>query len=153
MERKIAEFHGREDAILYASCFDANAGLFEVLLGANDAVISDELNHASIIDGIRLTKAKRLRYSHRDINGQLTQLSLASCPQLTLLFTQLSLAIRPQSEITQIVRDNNNNCEQMICYNNNVIESKSVVVISYHIRELIYQINENNYAHVSDTHC
>ena len=70
LERKIADFHGREDAIVYASCFDANAGLFEVLLGADDAIISDELNHASIIDGIRLTKAKRLRYLHRDMNGE-----------------------------------------------------------------------------------
>lgn len=67
LERKIAKFHGREDAILYASCFDANAGLFEVLLNDQDAVISDELNHASIIDGIRLCKAKRLRYKHRDM--------------------------------------------------------------------------------------
>ena len=72
MECKIAEFHGREAAIVYASCFDANTGLFEALLGADDAVISDELNHASVIDGIRLTKAKRLRYTHRDMNGQLT---------------------------------------------------------------------------------
>ena len=70
LEQKIANFHGREDAIVYASCFDANAGLFEALLGADDAVISDELNHASIIDGIRLTKAKRLRYTHRDMNGK-----------------------------------------------------------------------------------
>jgi len=69
LEQKIAAFHGREDAIVYASCFDANAGLFEALLGADDAVISDELNHASIIDGIRLTKATRLRYTHRDMNG------------------------------------------------------------------------------------
>lgn len=68
MERKIAKFHGREDAILYASCFDANAGLFEVLLDQNDAIISDELNHASIIDGIRLCKAKRFRYKHRDVD-------------------------------------------------------------------------------------
>lgn len=55
---------------MYASCFDANAGLFEVLLGAEDAVISDELNHASIIDGIRLCKAKRLRYQHRNMEGR-----------------------------------------------------------------------------------
>lgn len=70
MERKIAEFHGREDAILYSSCFDANAGLFEALLSKDDAIISDELNHASIIDGIRLAKAERLRYSHRDMKGE-----------------------------------------------------------------------------------
>ncbi|XP_074598849.1 glycine C-acetyltransferase [Brevipalpus obovatus] len=67
LERKIAKFHGREDAILYASCFDANAGLFEVLLNDQDAIISDELNHASIIDGIRLCKANRFRYKHRDM--------------------------------------------------------------------------------------
>ena len=69
LEEKIAKFHGREDAILYASCFDANAGLFEALLTPEDAVISDTLNHASIIDGIRLCKARRLRYVHRDMTG------------------------------------------------------------------------------------
>lgn len=67
LERKVAKFHDREDAILYASCFDANAGLFEVLLTPEDAVISDELNHASIIDGIRLCKAQKMRYQHRNI--------------------------------------------------------------------------------------
>ena len=71
LERKIAEFHGREDAILYPSCFDANAGLFEVLLTPDDAVISDELNHASIIDGIRLCKANKLRYKHKDMAGRI----------------------------------------------------------------------------------
>ncbi|XP_065331495.1 2-amino-3-ketobutyrate coenzyme A ligase, mitochondrial [Cloeon dipterum] len=68
LERQISEFHGREDAILYPSCFDANAGLFEAMLGPEDAVFSDELNHASIIDGIRLCKAKKYRYKHRDLN-------------------------------------------------------------------------------------
>lgn len=67
MEEKIAKFHGREDTILYASCFDANAGLFEAMLTPDDAVISDQLNHASIIDGIRLCKAQKFRYSHRDM--------------------------------------------------------------------------------------
>lgn len=67
LERKLAEFHEREDCILYASCFDANAGLFEVLLGPDDAVLSEELNHASIIDGIRLCRAQRLRYKHMDL--------------------------------------------------------------------------------------
>lgn len=62
LERKISEFLETEDTILYSSCFDANGGLFETLLGPDDAVISDELNHASIIDGVRLCKAKRLRY-------------------------------------------------------------------------------------------
>ncbi|VDN56324.1 unnamed protein product [Dracunculus medinensis] len=69
LEKKIAEFHGREDAILYAACFDANAGFFEVIASEEDAIISDELNHASIIDGIRLTKAKRYRYKHMDIQN------------------------------------------------------------------------------------
>ncbi|KAH8009181.1 hypothetical protein HPB51_012679 [Rhipicephalus microplus] len=68
LEQKIARFHNREDAILYASCFDANAGIFEVLLSPEDAVLSDELNHASIIDGIRLCKAQKYRYKHRDMN-------------------------------------------------------------------------------------
>lgn len=67
LEAKIASFHGKEDAILYASCFDANAGIFEVMLTPEDAVLSDELNHASIIDGIRLCKAQKWRYKHRDL--------------------------------------------------------------------------------------
>ncbi|KAK7098257.1 2-amino-3-ketobutyrate coenzyme A ligase, mitochondrial-like [Littorina saxatilis] len=67
LEEKISRFHDREDTILYISCFDANAGLFEVMLTPDDAVISDELNHASIIDGIRLCKAQRLRYKHKDM--------------------------------------------------------------------------------------
>jgi glycine C-acetyltransferase len=67
LENKISEFFGTEDTILYSSCFDANAGLFETLLGENDAIISDALNHASIIDGIRLCKAARYRYAHSDM--------------------------------------------------------------------------------------
>jgi glycine C-acetyltransferase len=67
LETAIARFLKKEDAILYTSCFDANGGLFETLLGEDDAIISDELNHASIIDGIRLCKAKRLRYKHSDM--------------------------------------------------------------------------------------
>jgi glycine C-acetyltransferase len=67
LERRLAHFLGTEDAILYSSCFDANGGLFETLLGPDDAVISDELNHASIIDGVRLCKATRLRYANRDM--------------------------------------------------------------------------------------
>ena len=67
LEKKIAEFVGMEDAILYSSCFDANGGVFEALLGEEDALISDELNHASIIDGIRLCKAERRRYKHADM--------------------------------------------------------------------------------------
>ncbi|KIY95072.1 glycine C-acetyltransferase [Monoraphidium neglectum] len=67
LEAKISEFHGTEDTILYPSCFDANAGLFEAILTSDDAVISDELNHASIIDGIRLCKAQRYRFKHMDV--------------------------------------------------------------------------------------
>ena len=68
LERKISEFLGMEDTILYTSCFDANGGLFETLLGEEDAIVSDELNHASIIDGIRLCKAQRYRYKNCDMN-------------------------------------------------------------------------------------
>src|SRR6266700_1972181 len=67
LEAKLSEFLGTEDTILYSSCFDANGGLFETLLGAEDAIISDELNHASIIDGIRLCKAARFRYKNNDL--------------------------------------------------------------------------------------
>ncbi len=67
LEKRLADFHGKEDAILYAACFDANAGLFETLLGEEDAIISDALNHASIIDGVRLCKAKRFRFEHGDM--------------------------------------------------------------------------------------
>lgn len=68
LEQKISAFVGQEDAILYSSCFDANTGLFETLLGEQDAIISDELNHASIIDGVRLCKAKRYRYHNNDMD-------------------------------------------------------------------------------------
>ena len=76
LEEKLSEFLGTEDTILYTSCFDANGGLFETLLGPDDAVISDELNHASIIDGVRLCKAKRFRYKNSDmadLGGQLAE--------------------------------------------------------------------------------
>ncbi|MEO0445820.1 MAG: glycine C-acetyltransferase, partial [Verrucomicrobiota bacterium] len=68
LENDLSHFLGQDDTILYTSCFDANGGLFETILGDGDAVFSDELNHASIIDGIRLCKAKRFRYHHRDMN-------------------------------------------------------------------------------------
>ncbi|MGI8666902.1 MAG: glycine C-acetyltransferase [Jatrophihabitans sp.] len=74
LERRLSEFLGTEDTILYSSCFDANGGLFETLFGPQDAIISDELNHASIIDGVRLSKARRLRYRNRymaDLQAQL----------------------------------------------------------------------------------
>ena len=77
LERRLSAFLGTEDTILYGSAFDANAGLFETLLGADDAVVSDTLNHASIIDGIRLSKARRYRYAHDDMADLRTQLAQA----------------------------------------------------------------------------
>ena len=77
LEEKISAFLGTEDTILYPSCFDANGGLFEVLLGPDDAVISDSLNHASIIDGVRLCKAKRFRYANNDMADLEAQLQAA----------------------------------------------------------------------------
>ncbi len=77
LEQKLAEFLHMEDAILYSSCFDANGGLFETLLGPEDAVISDELNHASIIDGVRLCKARRYRYKNNDMEDLKAQLDAA----------------------------------------------------------------------------
>ncbi|KAF4115604.1 2-amino-3-ketobutyrate coenzyme A ligase, mitochondrial [Onychostoma macrolepis] len=87
LEEKLAQFHEREDCILYASCFDANAGLFEVLLGPDDAVLSDELNHASIIDGIRLCRAKRFRYKHMDLNDLEEKLKESQSSRLRLVVT------------------------------------------------------------------
>ena len=87
LERRIADFVGMEDAILYSSCFDANGGLFETLLGADDAVISDELNHASIIDGVRLCKAHRYRYKNSDMDDlrqQLTDARNAGCRKIII---------------------------------------------------------------------
>jgi glycine C-acetyltransferase len=84
LEKRIAEFVGAEDAILYAACFDANGGVFEPLLGEADAIISDELNHASIIDGIRLCKAKRWRYKNNDLADLarcLAEADAQGCPQ------------------------------------------------------------------------
>ena len=77
LEQRIAEYVGMEDSILFASCFDANGGIFEVLLGPEDAVVSDELNHASIIDGIRLCKAERLRYRNSDMDDLREKLRIA----------------------------------------------------------------------------
>jgi len=78
LEAKLSEFLGMQDTILYSSCFDANAGLFETILGAEDAIISDALNHASIIDGVRLCKAKRFRYANNDMTELETQLIAAN---------------------------------------------------------------------------
>jgi len=77
LERRLSEFLGTDDTILYGSAFDANGGLFETLLGEQDAIISASLNHASIIDGVRLCKAQRYRYAHDDLNDLETQLKQA----------------------------------------------------------------------------
>ncbi len=81
LERALADFSGTGDAVLFASCFDANGGFFEVLFSAEDAIISDALNHASIIDGVRLSKAKRFRYANRDMADLRTQLEAARTAQ------------------------------------------------------------------------
>jgi glycine C-acetyltransferase len=87
LEDALSNFLGSEDTILYSSCFDANGGLFETLLGAEDAVISDELNHASIIDGIRLSKARRYRYKNRDMADLEAQLKGAADARYRLIAT------------------------------------------------------------------
>ncbi|MFP5509526.1 MAG: glycine C-acetyltransferase [Alphaproteobacteria bacterium] len=87
LEARIAGFLGMEDSILYSSCFDANTGLFETLLGPEDAIISDALNHASIIDGVRLCKAQRLRYANSDMSDLEAQLQAASGARHRLIAT------------------------------------------------------------------
>jgi glycine C-acetyltransferase len=87
LERAAARFLGTEDALLYAACFDANAGVFEPLLGTEDAIISDELNHASIIDGVRLCKAARYRYRHADMDSLEEQLRAAQHARYRLIAT------------------------------------------------------------------
>jgi len=87
LEQRISSFLGTEDTILYSSCFDANGGLFETILGEQDAVISDELNHASIIDGIRLSKARRLRYRNRDMTDLEVQLQASTDARRRLIAT------------------------------------------------------------------
>jgi glycine C-acetyltransferase len=87
LEREIAGFLGTEDTILYSSCFDANGGLFETLLGEQDAIISDELNHASIIDGIRLCKAQRFRYKHGDMADLRAQLEQCMGARVRMIAT------------------------------------------------------------------
>ncbi len=87
LEKKIADFYGMEDTILYAAAFDANGGLFEPLFTAEDAIISDELNHASIIDGVRLCKAQRYRYKHSDMNDLEEQLKKAQAQRFRIIVT------------------------------------------------------------------
>ncbi len=93
LEQKVSEFLGTDDTILYSSCFDANAGLFETLLGPEDAVISDELNHASIIDGIRLCKTARYRYKNNDMTDLETKLKEAQDARFRLIATDGSFSM------------------------------------------------------------
>ncbi|MGD9078528.1 MAG: glycine C-acetyltransferase [Desulfobacterales bacterium] len=93
LEQKVSQFLGTDDTILYSSCFDANAGLFETLLGPEDAVISDELNHASIIDGIRLCKAQRYRYKNNDMSDLEVKLKEAQDARFRLIATDGSFSM------------------------------------------------------------
>jgi glycine C-acetyltransferase len=110
LEAKIAQFFGKQDTILYAACFDANGGLFEPLLGENDAIISDALNHASIIDGVRLCKAKRYRYANcdmADLEAQLIQ-ARADGAQTILVTTDgvfsMDGFVAPLDRITELAK-------------------------------------------------
>jgi len=87
LEAKVAKFFGMEDTILYAACFDANGGVFEPLFGKDDAIISDELNHASIIDGVRLCKAARYRYKHADMKDLEDQLKMSQAQRFRIVVT------------------------------------------------------------------
>ena len=111
LEEKISEFFGTDDTILYTSCFDANGGLFETILGPDDAVISDSLNHASIIDGIRLCKAKRLRYTNSDMQDLERQLVEAKDAKIKLIATDgvfsMDGYIAKLDEITQLAEKHN----------------------------------------------
>ncbi len=108
LEAKIAEFFHTDDAILYAACFDANGGLFEPLLGSEDAIISDALNHASIIDGVRLCKAQRYRYANGDMADLEVQLQAASGARTRLITTDgvfsMDGAIAPLKEICELAQ-------------------------------------------------
>jgi glycine C-acetyltransferase len=93
LEQKIAEFLGTEDTILYAAAFDANGGLFEPLFGEHDAIISDELNHASIIDGVRLCKAQRFRYKHNDMDDLAAKLQNSKNSRSRIIVTDGSFSM------------------------------------------------------------
>jgi glycine C-acetyltransferase len=111
LEQSIARFLGLDDAILFSSCFDANGGVFEALLGSDDAIISDELNHASIIDGIRLCKAERLRYKHRDMADLEAKLQDAAKQRFRLIVTDGAFSmdgtIAPLKEICDLAQKYN----------------------------------------------
>jgi glycine C-acetyltransferase len=106
LEKKIADFFGTEDTILYAACFDANGGVFEPLLTAEDAIISDSLNHASIIDGVRLCKAQRFRYKNADIADLEEQLKAAKDARFKIIVTDgvfsMDGNVAPMDKITEL---------------------------------------------------
>jgi glycine C-acetyltransferase len=108
LEKKISEFFGTEDTILYAACFDANGGLFEPLLGEQDAIISDALNHASIIDGVRLCKAQRYRYANGDMADLEEQLKAAAGARTRMITSDgvfsMDGAIAPLDRLTALAR-------------------------------------------------
>ena len=110
LENRVSEFHGKEDTILYSSCFDANGGLFETILSKEDAVFSDELNHASIIDGIRLSKAEKNRYKHADME-HLEELLKSSHARLKLIATDgvfsMDGVVAPLKEIVMLAKKYN----------------------------------------------
>src|SRR6187200_696383 len=111
LERRISHFLGTEDAILYSSCFDANGGLFETLLGPDDAVFSDELNHASIIDGVRLSRVQRHRYKNRDMADLEAQLLAAANARFRMIVTDgvfsMDGTIAPLSDICDLAEKHN----------------------------------------------
>ena len=108
LESKVAEFFGTEDTILYAACFDANGGLFESLFSEQDAIISDSLNHASIIDGVRLCKAKRFRYANADMNDLEKQLQEAQDSRFRIVATDgvfsMDGNVAPLDEIVRLAK-------------------------------------------------
>lgn len=108
LERKIAEFFGTEDTILYAAAFDANGGIFEPLFGEEDAIISDSLNHASIIDGVRLSKAKRYRYANADMADLEAQLILAQEQRFRIIVTDgvfsMDGNVAPMDKINELAK-------------------------------------------------
>ncbi|MDT8394781.1 MAG: glycine C-acetyltransferase [Bacteroidales bacterium] len=108
LEKKIAEFFGTEDTILYAACFDANGGVFEPLLGPEDAIISDSLNHASIIDGVRLCKAQRFRYKNADIEDLEAQLIAAKDARFNIIVTDgvfsMDGNVAPMDKINELAK-------------------------------------------------
>jgi glycine C-acetyltransferase len=108
LERRIAAFFGTEETILYAACFDANGGVFEPLLSENDAIISDSLNHASIIDGVRLCKAQRYRYANADMNDLEAQLKQAQAQRFRIIVTDgvfsMDGNVAPVDKICELAR-------------------------------------------------